>query len=220
MKARRRALVGRDQRASAFSAVLLRLCDAVGAVGAALVDAEGETVDYAGAIDPFDIKVAAAEWVVVLSLLRSSRIPSWPSTEQIVVRGTKKSFLVQMLEDGYAVVLQLAPRAFGISSRGVAEAVRDLCVEAGLELPRFIHREKEQWWRVDVRSEPADSRRPCAIWAGGGWCGLEILGRWTTEGEPREVGYRARLPTGAEITLVRERLGRWYVDSPVHPRTR
>lgn len=212
MSARRRTITVRDQHASAFSAVLLRLCDAVGARGAALVDAEGETVDYAGAIDPFDIKVAAAELVVLLALLRDAKTMGFPETEEIALRGAKKSYFVQILSDGYALVIQLLPHAFAASRRAVHEAARELSAEAGLSLPRALQNEAEHWRRVDVRCEASDLRRPRAMWVGGGWCALELLGRWTADLNRGDVGYRARLPNGAEITLVRERLGRWYTD--------
>ncbi len=65
---RRKTLVARDQAVSAFSGALMRLCDAIAAHGAALVDAEGETVDYAGSLSPFEIRVAAAEWRLQRSL--------------------------------------------------------------------------------------------------------------------------------------------------------
>jgi hypothetical protein len=32
---------------------------------------------------------------------------------------------------------------------------------------------------------------------------------------PREKGFRVRLPSGAEMLLVRERLGRWFADERV-----
>jgi hypothetical protein len=59
---RQGTLAVRDQAVSEFSGTLMRLCDATAAFGAALVDAEGETVDYAGSLSPFEIRVAAAEW--------------------------------------------------------------------------------------------------------------------------------------------------------------
>lgn len=213
MKARRRAIARRDQGTSPFSGVLMRLCDAAGAVGAALVDGEGETVDYAGAIDPFDIKVTAAEWVIVLGLLQRSRLPLLRETDEVALRGAKKSFLLKSLADGYAVVIVLPSHAFGISRRGLAEAVRELCEEAGLPLPASSHRDKDKWRRVEVLAVSADPRRPSAVWVGGSWSPVEILGRLTVGLGSREVGYRARLPTGAEITLIREPLGRWYSDS-------
>ncbi len=50
------------------------LCDDCGALAAALVDGEGETVDYAGLLSPYDIKVLAAEWRIVLAVLHDSRL--------------------------------------------------------------------------------------------------------------------------------------------------
>ena len=95
------------------------------------------------------------------------------------------------------------------------EAVREVSLEAGLPLPPSCLRAKEQWSRVDVRCEPSPSRRPVALWVGGGWLAIEVLGRWTRGLGSREVGYRARLKTGAELALVRERLGRWYAEGPL-----
>jgi hypothetical protein len=46
-------------------------------------------------------------------------------------------------------------------------------------------------------------------------CALEVLGRWPSDLSRGDVGYRARLPSGAELTLVREPLGRWYVDTEI-----
>jgi hypothetical protein len=213
MTGRRRTLARRDQGVSPFSAVLMRLCDAVGAVGAALVDGEGETVDYAGAIDPFDIKIAAAECVVLLGLIRRSRVATLRETDEVALRAGKKSFMLKNLGDGYAVVLVLPAHAFDISRRGLAEAVRELCGEAGLTVPASTRRENDVWRRIEVLTVAQDPRRPSAVWVGGAWSPVEILGRLTIGLGSREVGYRARLPSGAEITLVREPLGRWYSDS-------
>lgn len=211
MRQRRRTFV-RDQHASAFHAALMRLCDAVSCVGAALVDSEGETVDYAGNIDPFEIKIAAAEMSILLSVLRQTPVLQWRDTEEVTVRGTKRTFYAHVLEDGYAVVLALPPRAFTISRRAISEAIRELCVEGGLRLPPSIARDGEQWLRVLVRC-PLGSRRPNAVWANGSWCRLEVLGIYKDDARRGECGYRARLDSGAEITLVREPFGRWYADS-------
>jgi hypothetical protein len=215
MKGRRRSIGDRDQRATAFSAALMRLCDAASALGAALVDAEGETVAFAGVVDPFDIKVAAAEWAVVISRLRAMRVPLLAGTEIVRVRARKKSFVMSALADDYSLIVQLLPHAFAISERAMSEAVREVSLEAGLPLPPSCLRAKEQWCRVDVRCEPAPSRRPAALWVRGGWLPLEVLGRWTRGLGSHEVGYRARLKSGAEFALVRERLGRWYTEAPL-----
>lgn len=211
MNERRRSFAGRDQALSTFGGVLMRLCDAVGALGAALVDAEGETVDYACSVDPFDMKVIAAESSILFYVLRQSAIPTWPETEEICLRGTKKSIYLQSLDEGYSIVLLLVPYAFSVSRRALSEAIREICAEAGFQLPPSYGHEKEHWSQIDVRCAEG-TRRPAALWSDGEWCPVEVLGSYTADLIPREVGYRARLSSGAEVTLVRERLGRWYAD--------
>ena len=208
----RRSLAGRDQSASVFSAALLRLCDALGAAAAALVDGEGETVDYAGRVTPFDIRLAAAEWAIVLAVLRGTPALGWSDTRQVLVRGTHKSYFVQVLEGGYALVVQLPPRAFGVSALGLAEAVRELCAEAGFAVPQLAG-EPDHFRHVDVRCGRTRRSRPTAVWSDGAWLPFEILGRWESPRPRRQVGYRVRLPGGAEATLVREPAGRWYADA-------
>jgi hypothetical protein len=51
----------RDMEATPFTPILDRVIAHVpGAYGAVLVDSEGETVDYAGLVVPYEIRVAAA----------------------------------------------------------------------------------------------------------------------------------------------------------------
>lgn len=213
MSRRRSAFAERDQAASAFSAALMRLCEGTGVIGAALVDSEGETVDYAGWLDPFEIKVAAAEWQLVVGAIRESNVPSWPDTHELIVRARRRSFAIVPLTEGYAIVATLTRYCFGISERALAEAARELCKESGLSPPAFLVASRERWTRVQVQTSPNDSRRAQALWHAGAWRPLEILGRYAeADLASHEVGYRARLSTGAELTLVRERLGIWYAD--------
>jgi hypothetical protein len=206
----RRAIAQRDQAASAFSAILMRLCDATGALAAALVDSEGETVDYAGTLDPFDVRVGAAEWSLVLRVAAEAKSPYWQGTAQIIVSARTRSFAVVKLTEDYAIVLQLMPRCFRVSQRALAEARREIAEEA-----RFAPSETERpepWVRIDVQTRPG-SRAPRALWWAGQWHSLEILGRYArTQLERGELGYRVRLPKGAEVTLVREPFGLWYAD--------
>jgi hypothetical protein len=206
----RRRLVARDQEVTPFSSTLMRFCEATAALGAALVDGLGETVDYAGSVDPFDIKVAAAEWQLVLALLRTAPALRIDETTQLTVRGRLRSFLAAPLTEGYALVAQLERHAFEVSSRALTEAARDLCREAGLDLPRCW--EDERWIRVEVLAPASDPRRPEAIWRDGRWRVLEILGRVASDLDEREVGFRARLEPGVDITIVREPLGIWYAN--------
>jgi len=207
-----RILFGRrDQALSSFAPTLGRLCDAPGVVGAALVDANGEAVDYAGRIPAFDIRVAAAEWRIILGKLERSGLAPWQGTSQLMLRGVHKSFGAVLLPEGYALVVQLLPHCFRISRRALCEAVREICLDAGMEVPPAL---RAHWTRVEVDESPPPQRRPKAVWVDGRWNPIEVLGRCVdSELMPNEIGYRARLANGAEVTLVREPLAAWFADS-------
>ena len=213
MSLHRRTLTKRDQAASSFSGILMALCDATGALGAVLVDREGETVDYAGYLDPFALKVAAAEWRLVLNVAREVPHPHYKATDAILVRGKNKSFAIVGLSAGYAIVVELPRRCFGLSARAVAEAVRAVEIEASLGAPDEMPA-SERWLRVEVKTTAGDRRRPEAVWLEGSWRPLVILGRHGgTVPSRREIAYRARLPSGLEFTLVRESSGHWFADA-------
>jgi hypothetical protein len=191
----------------------MRLCAASGALATALVDRDGETVDYAGSLSPYEIKVAAAELQIVIALVRRSRGLEVKATEHVIARAARRTFSLIALTDGYALVLVLSRRSFVVSRRGVAEAIRELEREAGLTYASGTRRKYERWARVEVRTARGDPRRPEAIWLEGEWQPLALLGRFRSRDlERREVGYRARLGTGAEFALVREPPGRWFVE--------
>jgi hypothetical protein len=203
-------LVARDQEVSAFSGALIRLCAATSALGAALVDAEGETVDYAGCLEPFEIRVAAAEWRLVFQCANGGAVLGAVSC--LLFRAPSKSYAVYGIADGYALVIQLPRRSLRTSTRAVAEAARALAAEAGLVLDEGSELFQERWYSVEVRYDTV-RRRPTDIWLAGSWIPLEIFGRYTeSDRGARSVGYRARLAGGAELTLVRERLDHWYAD--------
>lgn len=199
------------QEPSPFAAILQRLCEATSARAAALVDVEGETVDYAAAQDPFEIKVAAAEWRLILSFLGQSRLPALVVTHEIFVRAQNRSYYLAALEEGYAIVLELPRHCFSTSRRAVCQAVHELSLEAGLPSPAWCSRDS-LWRRVRVRTEQK-SRRPTAVCLDREWQGLAVLGRYA---EPtfgvNEIGYRVRLNDGNELSLVREPLGYWYLE--------
>ncbi len=214
MKRARRG-AARDQSDSPFSAILARLCDDCGALAAALVDAEGETVDYAGLLDPYEIKVVAAEWRIVLSVVHESRLPGFHQVASLAVRARRRSYLIESLPDGYAIALRLPRHAFTVSRRAMSQAVRELCREAGLSLQ--LRRGQAEWARVKVRTPPISRlhHRPDAIWVGEEWSPITILGRYQARDLSRsELGYLARLASGAEVFLVREPLGVWFIDNP------
>jgi len=213
MRARGRVAIDRDQEASPFSAILWRLCEGCAAHAAALVDNEGETVDYAGRIAPYEIRVAAAELRLVLEFTRAADIAGFPEVAEIRIRTSMRSYAVIGLGDGYAIVLELLRHSLSISRRALAQAVRELELEAGIT--SVLTPGSARWSRVRVRHSGEDARRPEAIWLEGTWQPVTVLGRYrSADLERRERGYLARLPNGAEFSMVREPLGYWFIDEP------
>jgi hypothetical protein len=204
---RRRTPAPRDQSASPFAAILQQLLDATpGSNGAALVDHEGETVDYAGTIDPFDLKVAAAHFQIVLGELNG--LPSLAGVRQLIVRARAQSYVIRQIPSSYAIVLLLHHRAaFSASARALQEAHVRLCLEAGFPPPPRASR----WFAVDVDAAKRDRTRPERLRLGNAWEPVEVMGS-VVGLRPRERGFRVRLSTGAEMMLVREPHGRWFTD--------
>lgn len=203
---RRAAPPPREQAPSPFTPILEQLVASIpGTRGAALVDFEGETVDYAGVIDPFDLKIAAAHWQIVLAQAGDTRLGP---LRQITVRARARSFIVRQLQPGYAVVLVLHPHAaFAASHRALQDADARLCAEAGWSEPPAPTR----WYGVDVET---DRGRPARLRGKGSWQPVEVMGAMVGL-HPRERGFRVRLPSGAEMLLVRERMGRWFTDERI-----
>jgi hypothetical protein len=211
---RRAARIRDRQEASVFAEILRRLCEGTGSRAAALVDGEGETVDYfAGVVDPFSVRVAAAEWRLVLNAAERARIPFWAATSVLLVRARSASYAIAPLSEGYAIVLQLARNCFRISERALAVATQELCDESGLKSAPLLGK-GERWTRIRVQTVAGNPRKPLAIWHKNQWRGLVVLGRYRDlESGVREIGFRARLATGAEFGLVREPLGIWYAEN-------
>jgi hypothetical protein len=221
--------VARDTDATPFSAILAELLQRVpGSYAAALVDAEGETVDYAGYGDPFDLRVAAAHLQLVLQGIRNSAHGSEDGDSEsaadvertgvlgeprwVVVRGHRKSVAASVLPDGYALALLLRPRsAFAISTRALKVCTRALAAEAGwtdLELRDGV--KQRSWFAVEVETDGRG--RPVRI--GANRVVVEVLGA-VMGLAVRERGFRVRTLEGTELTLVREPRQLWYADEPV-----
>jgi hypothetical protein len=199
----------REQLESAFAGILSMLLARVrGARAAALVDADGETVDYVGGADPYAVRVAAAHWRIVLEGAQAVLGESL----SIGVRLARASYVVHALPNGYAIVLLLRQHAqLGGHRRPMSACARLLAEEAGWAVaPQF------QWSAVDVVSN--DVGKPQGLRVGGRIESIDILGRYEAGLGWRERAWRVRLASGVEAMLVRERSGFWYTDEVVAAR--
>jgi hypothetical protein len=205
---RRAPSPARDQDVTPFTPILQRLVDATpGGQAAALVDYEGETVDYVGDVDTFELKVSAAHWQLVFSEM--SETSFFNQTRQIVVRARGRGYVLRRLPSNYVLLLIVYPHAaFSASQRTLEEAEARLRAEAGWPRPAYS---SPPWFRVDVETPPHDRCRPIRLRAANGWQPVEVMGCMVGL-KPREKGFRVRLPSGAEMLLVRERPGRWFAD--------
>ncbi len=212
MKLRQNRAVVRDQDPSGFNPALQSLCESTTGLSAALVDPEGETVDYVGVLDSFETRIAAAEWGLILRTLKSTKELERTSTAELYFRGKRRSFTVIPLSQGYALVIETPAWSMFLSKRAVIQAVHDISAEAGLALPESWLAIGERWVRVNVKSD-RKLRRPIAIWRSGEWQTLHVMGRMTRDQLRRsEMGYRVRAADGGEVTLVREPFNRWYAE--------
>jgi hypothetical protein len=211
----------RDQRESAFAIILGSFIDRVpGARAAALVDSEGETVDYAGAVDPFEVRVAAAHWRIVLD--HAAAQPSLLRLRTVAVRATRRSYLVSTLREGYALVAVLV-RGAGLFAchRALWVCARTLGEEAGWS---WDDADKPPLW-VPLEVVADAHHRPRAVKHRGRARGLDVLGSLVSRpllgalgafeaARLRERAWRVRFETGVEAMLVREPGGFWYADEP------
>ncbi|MBX3210335.1 MAG: roadblock/LC7 domain-containing protein [Labilithrix sp.] len=201
----------RDTDATPFATILDALIQRVpGAEAAALVDSQGETVDYAGRGEPFDLRVAAAHVQIILAGI--DRFAALGEPRWVVIRGERKSVAASVLPDGYVLMLLLRPRAaFAISTRALKVCTRALAEEAGwTDLAKRDGVKQRSWFEVAVETDGRG--RPSRV--GGAKIAVEVLGA-VMGLSVRERGFRVRTADGSELTLVREPRQRWYADEPV-----
>jgi predicted regulator of Ras-like GTPase activity (Roadblock/LC7/MglB family) len=204
--------VGRDQDESAFATILADLIGRMpGARAAALVDTDGETVDYASHSDPFSVRLAAAHWRIVLREAQDRLGESCALT----IRASRRSFMVTPLPEGYALIVALSCGAHSAPyGRALPMCLQRLAAEAGWPSAPL------QWHPLDVLID--ERARPVAIHSVQG--PIEILGTVVSGLGRCERGWRIRC-RDEEATVVREASGHWYTDEalltvpsrPLHP---
>ncbi len=197
-----RAAARLGEHRSAFAYLLdglVRRC--AGARAAALVDADGEAVDYAGELDPFEVRVAAAHWRLVLS--HSPR-----PIRELRLRCRTAGYVVRALADDYALVVLFSPRAaLAASPLALSWAEHAIAQEAGWPVPSHGH-----WSPVAVEQGP--DRRPLSLVTSRGRRGVEVLG--VLPSPPREqLAFWVRLDDGEEGVLRRDVGGAWYANGAI-----
>ena len=191
----------RDVDATPFTPILDDLLRRVpGAYGAALVDGEGETVDYAGIAAPFDMRVAAAHLQIIVRRLEEWGAlggPRW-----MIVRGARRSVVIRVLPEGYALAVLLRRRAgFTSAQRAFAACEAALAKEAGWPPPGG-----RPWYPVDVDVDARGRPTPRGP-------GRRVVDLGAAVGLPSsERGFRVRTREGIELMLVREARHCWYAD--------
>ena len=110
-----------------FKNLLNRLLEDIpGAVGAIIIDWEGEAVDQVTRVDEYDIKVLGAHGGIILGMIRDvlTRIESG-ALDEVVIRTEQNKIMMAPLTDDYLLILQLGPMA--ITARAAYKM--KLCVE-------------------------------------------------------------------------------------------
>lgn len=212
----RRPRPARDQHASSFNLLLEELILAQPFIrAAALFDSEGETVDYAGELDPFDMKVAAATFGTILTDLRTCARLS--KATQISTLTSGHGYILRLLDPTYSLLLVVRRLAtFGLSARVMIEIEARLLEEACIPV-----REPPSWFRVQVdagaRGRPVRMRPAMNLSESpASWVDVQVLGVHVGMHETHRA-FRARLDGGVEVTLLRERPGLWFVDQQLDP---
>ncbi len=167
------------------------------------MDVDGETVDYACATDPFEIRLAAAHLRIVFGELQSR----YADATALTIRCAARSYLVRALSHGYALILVLSCAATRVATaRALALTVSRLAQEAGWGAPATL-----SWYPLEIDID--ERGRPIRALGGreAPLLAVEILGTVVGGLARFERGWRVRLG-GREATIVREPSGHWYID--------
>lgn len=205
----------RDRPASPFSEVLGKFIDIhASTLLAVFVDGEGECVDYASRLDPFEALLMGAQ-ILPLTLDLAARVRKLGAGTLVswMVEAGARDLVIRRVTDDHTVIVALCAGA--VSARllramsALAEALRR---EAGFEVPAWDP------WGEDFQVET----RPAAGWGYAPWRltapdgssqVIEVLGRWTERGSISAqdvVCFRVRCGAD-ELTIAHDRsLDRWH----------
>jgi len=198
------------QHRTPFTTILETLVEStVGCMAAVLVDGEGETVDYAGNLTAYELKLAGAHFQIVLRDLCQRAEPdrgAHASSRCVVTRAEHFGYVVRELFGGYVLVVVCTPAGvFCVSPRALRQVEVELCSEAGFPVSAHL---APDWARVRVRlsrgGEPAELQH-----LSGRADRVEVQ-RALAHVREFERAYQVRTADGRELVLVREPSGVWY----------
>ena len=205
----RQSVPEREQDTTGFTRILQKLVDVLpGATGAALVDDLGECVDYAGILDAYEVRLVAAHAQIELRNAAVQLQSAFGLVRGISIHAQKRSLISLRIVEEYTLALvYTGGNPTTPSPRALSQAEYEIRLEGGWEPPPDM----ERWIHLLVDARPFNKWRPCRVQFAGEWHAVEVIG--TVVGlMDGERGFRVRTDNGAEMTLVRERLGHWYAD--------
>jgi hypothetical protein len=218
------------QMRSPFTSILETLCEScVGALGAALVDEEGENVDLATSpvlgddsrvfqlLQPYQVKLCGAHWQIVFR--QAAAQARLGKVRQLWVGAAEHGYVVCNLTAGYVLVVICRRGAMvTVSQRALRQAEVEICYEAGWRIPR----PDAPYWRrtrvcFDGQGQPKALQFPSGMQ---GLSASHVHAPWDTEVASAgpmtaglggfEQGFHVVTPSGEELAIVREPSGFWY----------
>ena len=195
----------RDQAESAFTPILRTLLHVeAGVLAVAFVDDEGETVDYASVLPPYDTKVTGAHLRVVMETLRGVA-PSHGESWFLEVQATERDIVIRRINDEYILVVMVNARSITRRLLGAVEdAVNKLRAESGI--PSSSWERVRNVVQVELREAVGWPYAPTAFHEAGRRVLIDdVLGRWTeVSGRYNRVCFRVRSADGEELTLIHD----------------
>jgi predicted regulator of Ras-like GTPase activity (Roadblock/LC7/MglB family) len=96
-----------------FKSLLKQLLEDIpGALGAIIVDWEGEAVDQVSMINEYDIKVLGAHSGIILTQLKDALLRTDSGAlDEVVIRTGRNKTLISPLTEEYLLILQLGPES-------------------------------------------------------------------------------------------------------------
>ena len=119
----------RESRSSFYAILETLVSDVPGAIASIFCDEGGESIDFCGSLDTYDIKIAGAYCAIIIHQLKT---PHSPDTNFVEVTCHKRTLFVQQIER-YFLVLILERRSFSANLEdSIEKAIRKFAEEAGL----------------------------------------------------------------------------------------